>query len=410
VEDLVSRRKIRVLQLIDGFALAGAERVVLTLAANLDRKEFDVIPCALRRSGPLEEELRTAGINYRVLGLRRRSVLTGPLFISDLRRTIRALRKILGELSIDIVHTHLTESTLAGILAARHTRGLPVCATLHNILLHHQRGRLSPREWLMRTAINQVFSKADCLIAVSEEVSQAVRLHTKIPEERVLTIPNGIDSKRFHVTECKDALRKTLDLPTDRQIVVTVGRLTRQKGYPHLIAALGLMAPAERPLTLIIGDGSDRDQLDLLIRTNGLSNDVRLLGNRLEVPDFLGAADLFVLPSLWEGLPLALLEAAASGLPVVVTAVGGNTEVVKNGESGLLVQPGDEKGMAEAIASLLADPVTRGRMGKEARKRFDRRYGLASFIEAHERCYRRLLDRPPDEAGQREEAAQEVLR
>jgi len=402
------QRKIRILHLIDGFALGGAERVVLTLAANLDRGRFEVIPCALRCSGPLETELQAAGIDYRVLGLRRRSVLTGPLFLADLHLTIRKLRRVFAELSIDIVHTHLTESTLTGILAARNARDLRVCVTLHNVILHRQRGPRSLREWMMRVAINHVFSKADRLIAVSEEVTQALQLRTTIPQRKVLTIPNGIDSRRFRFGEDKNVLRRALGLPLDRKIIVMVGRLTRQKGYSHLINSMAMIEPAERPLALVLGDGADRDQLELLVRTKGLARDVRLLGNRSDVPDFLGAADLFVLSSLWEGLPLALLEAAASGLPVVVTAVGGNAEVIKHGESGLLVEPGDEKGMAQAISHLLADPAKRRQMGHEARKQFDRRYSLASFVEAHEHCYDSLLGRHADQTYPHEPATREA--
>jgi len=306
------------------------------------------------------------------------------------------------ELSIDIVHTHLTESTLAGILAARRSDWIKCCVTLHNTILHQQRGRFSPREWLMRAAIDRVFSQADCVIAVSETVRQSALQRTGIPEKRILTIPNAVEPGRFQFGGDKIALRSALHLPADRLIVVTVGRLTRQKGYPHLLQALALVPPDKRPLTLIAGDGPDRDQLEAMIKVNLLTKDVLLLGNRRDVPNLLAASDLFVLSSLWEGLPLVLLEAAASGLPAVVTDVGGNAEVVKDGESGLLVLPGDEKGLATAISSLLADPAKRSRMGGEARRQYDRHYNLSSFISAHERCYESLVNqaamRPEEES------------
>jgi len=388
-------RKIRVLQLIDGFTVGGAERIVLMLAMHTNRERFQVIPCALHRSGPIEEELKAAGVEYRVLGIQRRSVLTGPPFLFDLRRILVALRKMLKELSIDIVHAHLTQSTLMGILAARRVATPRVCATVHNIVIHNQRGRLSPREWLMRNAINRVFSRADRIIAVSEEVAQAVKLGTRIPRERIVTIPNGIDAERYRFNGDRRILRRELDLPTDRLMALTVGRLTRQKGYPHLLTALSLIPFEKRPLTLIAGDGPDRPALEEKAKTLKIADDVRFLGNRHDIPDLLGAADVFVLSSLWEGLPLALLEAMASGLPAVVTAVGGNTEAVMDGESGVLVPPADEKALAKALSSLLGDALKLEQMGRAAREQFDYRFSLQSFVEAHERLYEEMLSGRP---------------
>src|SRR6266540_87733 len=112
-------RKIRILHLIDSFGIGGAERAVLMLAMHTNRERFEVIPCALRQAGPLVDDLRAAGIEYRVLGIPRRSILTGPLFVANFRRTLGALVDILREHSIDIVHAHMTESTLLSALAAR---------------------------------------------------------------------------------------------------------------------------------------------------------------------------------------------------------------------------------------------------------------------------------------------------
>jgi glycosyltransferase involved in cell wall biosynthesis len=122
-----------------------------------------------------------------------------------------------------------------------------------------------------------------------------------------------------------------------------------------------------------------------------LAEDIRFLGNRRDVPALLAAADLFVLPSLWEGLPLVLLEAMAAGLPAVVTAVGGNPEVVENGVSGVLVPAGDEQALAAAMLSLLNNPLRRQQMGQAARERFDRYFSLRRFIEAHENLYEQML-------------------
>jgi len=247
----------------------------------------------------------------------------------------------------------------------------------------------------MHTGIRATFSRADRLVAVSEEVADAVQLYTGIARERITTIPNGIDPDQFRFRENQYELRQKLSLPTNRPLVVSVGRLTQQKGYPHLLAALTLIPLEERPLTLIVGDGPDRNDLESKVIALKLDRDVRFLGNRPDVPALLAAADLFVLSSLWEGLPLALLEAMAARLPVVVTAVGGNSKVVENGVSGLLVPPADEHALTESLCRLLREPLQRQQMGQAAHKQFDHYYGLQRFIAAHESLYEEMLTERP---------------
>jgi glycosyltransferase involved in cell wall biosynthesis len=385
------QRKIRVLQLVENLGVGGAERLVLMLAMNSDPKRFEVIPCAIQESGPLADELKAAGIPHRTLGMSRHSVLTGPLFIADLRRILAVLADTLRDLSIDIVHAHLTESTLLGIVAARQA-GIPrVCTTVHNIIFSSERSRLSPREWLLRIAINQMFSRADRVIAVSDGVSKALRQNTKIPPERILTIPNGVEAHGFRSRGDRDDLRQKLEIPADKLLAVTVGRLTKQKGYPYLLEGLALIPPKKRPLALIIGDGPDRNDLESKTKAMGLKQNIRFLGIRRDVSALLATADIFVLPSLWEGLPLVLIEAMAAGLPAVVTAVGGNPEVVKDNISGILIPPRDAQALARAVCSLLNDPSKRHRFGRAARERFESRFSMQRFIEAHERLYEDLL-------------------
>ena len=387
----MSQRKIRVLQLIHSFGLGGAERVVTMLAVNMDRQRFEVIPCAIESSGPFEEDLKTTGIPYRVLGSRRRSILTGPLFVADCQRLLVVLTELLKELSIDIVHTHLTQTSLLGIVAARRA-GVPrVCATVHSVVMSPRQGRWDPRVFLLHFAINKIFPQADRCIAVSQEVNRAIRLHTSIPSERILTIPNGVDLDQFHLQADRLTLRARLGLPADRLVAVTIGRLTRLKGHSYLQAAMASMPPEQRPLMLIVGDGPDRHELELRTTALELDRDIRFLGNRRDIPTLLAAADIFVLPSLWEGLPLVLLEAMAAGLPAVVTAVGGNPGVVENGISGMLVPPGDGDALATALSSLLNDPPQRERMGQAARQRVDRYFSAQKFVEAHEHLYEALF-------------------
>jgi glycosyltransferase involved in cell wall biosynthesis len=388
----MSHRKIRVLQLIDTFNIGGAEKIVLSLATKIDRDRFEVIPCALFRSGPLEEEMKAADVLYRIIGSPRKSILTGPFFIADLMRMIVGLTGIVRELSIDIIHAHLTNSTLVAVLATRGKNSPSLCATMHSVIFHKQRSRLSLRAWLMHAGVRSAFARISRIIAVSDKVAQAVQLYAGVTEQQIKTILNGVDPDLLRYREDRNTLRQGLNLPKDRPVLVSVGRLIRPKGYPHLLAAVASMPSEERPLTLIAGDGPDRRDLESQVASLKLEEDVRLLGNRGDVPALLAAADLFVLASLWEGLPLALLEAMAAGVPAVVTAVGDNSKLIQHGMSGLLVPPKDEFALAAAVRRmLLLNPLERKRMGRAAREHFDRHYSLRKFIEAHESLYEEMI-------------------
>ena len=277
------------------------------------------------------------------------------------------------------------------MLATRQRKSPVLCATVQNVIFDSQRGRLSPRAWLMRRAIRTAFSRAGRLIAVSTKVADAVQLYTGIPKERITTIPNGVNPARVLSADDRGRLRRALGLPGDRPVLVSVGRLTRQKGYPYLLNALASMRAEERPLALIAGDGPDRTDLEARIKHLRLEEDVWLLGNRQDIPDILAAADLFVLASLWEGLPLALLEAMAAGLPCAVTGVGGNLELIETGKSGILLPTANESALAGAIRCLLREPQERKRMGEAAREHFDRHYSLQRLIRAHESLYQKMF-------------------
>jgi len=392
------------MHLVNSLVVGGAERVVTMLATHADRSRFEVIPCAIRASGPLEEDLRAASIHYEILGIRRRSI-ANPMFLADVRRLLVEIVETARRFRVDIIHAHLTENTLLAVLAARRLEHLKVCATVHSVVFSPQRGPLSLRGWLKRTAIERIFCRADRIIAVSREVAQAVQATSKVPLERITTIPNGVEPNPYHTERDRFALRKSLNLPLNRPIVASVGRLIHLKGYQHLEAALALIPSERRPLALIIGDGPDRNQLEARAIALGLSEDIRFLGYRRDVPAVLAASDLFVLPSLWEGLPLALLEAMSAGLPVVATSVGGNAEVLEEGKSGLLVPPRNETALARAMSRLLENPLQGQAMGRMARRRFDQRFSLCTFVRSHECLYEKLLAKPSVQQGHDDERA-----
>jgi glycosyltransferase involved in cell wall biosynthesis len=185
--------------------------------------------------------------------------------------------------------------------------------------------------------------------------------------------------------------RLEVGLPLDSPVVTTVCRLTEQKGIPHLLrAAKALLPEFPEAVFVVIGDGPLKTRLEALAASLGLPSSLRFLGARDDVWDLLQASDLLVMPSLWEGLPVALLEACACGVPAVASGVGGIPEVVEHGVNGLLVPPGDEAALASAIASMLSSRERRLRMGREARRKVEERYSTDRIGRAIAGLYRDL--------------------
>jgi glycosyltransferase involved in cell wall biosynthesis len=181
------------------------------------------------------------------------------------------------------------------------------------------------------------------------------RLH--YPAGKIRVIPNAVDMRRFEGLPNRQSARRMLGLPAAGPVLTCVASLTPQKGHRYLVDAMrGVTAEREDALLLLAGDGSLRGELEAQVQGAGLAGAVRFLGTRSDIPQLLAATDVFVLPSLWEGLPVALAEAGAAGLPAVATAVDGSPEVVADGETGLLIAPHDEAALTEAMLELLRDP------------------------------------------------------
>ena len=184
--------------------------------------------------------------------------------------------------------------------------------------------------------------------------------------------------------------RRTLGFTEDEILYTVVGTLKEQKGHRYLVEAVApLIARTPQLHILIVGDGALRGSLETQVRAAGIEGNVHFLGNRSDVPAILSASDVFVLPSLWEGLPMALIEAMASGLPVIATLVSGSQQVVEQGRSGILVPPGEVAPLRQAIEDLLADPEWARLLGKAARQRVEEAYSARRQAEEHLSLYRR---------------------
>ena len=389
-------KPVRVLQVVSDLGVGGGQEVVATLTRSLIAVDCIPVVVALR-DGPLRADLERAGITVEVLRGRTQSLVALPAALAELRRVRRDFAAIVARHRPEVIQTHLLRALDFLVLTLRAERGVRrVFWTFHNARLDLRADQLSGHVWLLgpkRLAYRVLYFAAgrtvDGFIAVSDDVGAAVRRQFHPPPGRVVTIPNGVDTERYGQPIDRAAVRERVGIPGDARVLIVVAKLMKQKGHEFLLRALPSLFERFPDLhVLLVGDGPLRSRLtDDIAQLPGAAR-VHLAGNRRDVGDLLAASDLFVLPSLWEGLPMALLEAMATGLPAVVTDVSGSGQVVVDGESGLVVPPGDVERLCAAIGLMLDDPDRAKRMGIAGRRRVDRFFSARVQAARHAALYR----------------------
>lgn len=379
-------RKIRVLEMVDRPFLGGGQITVLNLARNLDRDKFDVLVCSAG-DGPLVEELRKAGVRH----------LPAPLSKSLRPAGRRAVCDILRGQSIDILHTHGGVAGFQGRMAGRRAGTPVVVHTIHGIHYLHYRNPLLRRAFLILERRMSRFS--DAVVVVSQaDLDKALALKLA-PPDKLKLIRNGVEPATSPGAEELSRLRAELGLGAG-PVVGAVSRLHRQKGILYLLRSAPLVC-ARFPTVkfLVAGGGPLRDSLMREVRKKGLEKTFFLLGERQDARRIMALFDVFALPSLWEGLPYVLVEAADLGKPIVASAIDGVREVMEDGRNGILVQPRDPRGMAEAIIRLLDDHNLASRLGRRAKEDIPPGFSISGMIKETEGFYLDLFRRSPKGSG-----------
>jgi len=376
------RERIRILEIVDKPFMGGGQIHLLSLAQGLDRDKFDVYVCP-QEGGALADELRTQGIKHVPIPFQKRRW----------RQNVREIASVLEEHDIEIIHTHGGVAGLYGRWAARKCRTPVIVHTLHGIHYLHYRNSLLKRIYIF---LERYFSRfTDALVFVSDEDKKAGQNYKLSSEERMVVLKNGID---FSVYRGMDELErqakiKELSLEGFQPIVGCVARLHRQKGLIYLVRAaekISQVFPGGR--ILIVGSGPLKKKLEDEARRLGLENQVWFMGERRDIPQLLSVFDVFVLSSLWEGLPYALMEAAALAKPVVATDVDGVREIVTSGETGLLVPLKSPQGLAQAVITLLQDRDYASNLGRNLKQEVTSRYTLSKMLAEMESLYLRLYE------------------
>lgn len=367
---VAARRRINVCQVVHGLPIGGAEVLVSRIVRRLEDRCRFVIAC-LDQVGELGESLAADGVS--VLNLRRR-----PGFDW---RCVRRLRRLCEEERIEVIHAHQYTPFAYAVAMRAFGRRPPVLFTEH--------GRFYPDyPSLKRKIFNRLLpDKRDRFVAVGEAVRQALIKNEGLPARRVEVVYNGIDLTAYErATSAREQIRHQLGLAPDAFVVLQVARLDTIKDHKTAIRAIAAARPKCPQLKLlIVGDGPERARIKDEIASAGLDEHIMMLGTRTDVPRLLAAADAFLLTSLSEGIPVTIIEAMAAELPVVATNVGGISELISDGQTGLLRAAGDSTGLAEALRSLADDEGFRHRLTTAARRQAFTRFSEAEMIDDYGR-------------------------
>ena len=362
---------MHIIQIIDLLKFGGAQKLLITFAAECRVRQIDltIISVSHKNEPRIIDELKA-------LGAQVHSIPTlGILF--DLKRFWQ-LVKLLRREPADIIHTHLTISNVIGTLAGKIV-GVPTVASLHNVSIEKP-----PKGWIPIQI--RFWLEAYLLRYMAQEIIAVGYIVADTHQERfsgkpITVIPNAVDSASPLGADERTKLRSEVADDPNRPLLISVGRLVTQKGYSDMLTAMASLRQTHPSAMLAIaGNGSKWAELTAKINELDLNDNVRLLGFRDDVPHLLAASDIFVSSSLWEGLPVAVLEAMAAGLPIVATSVGDVPKVVVK-DTGLVIPPKKPDMLAAAVGSLLDDPERIECLGAAAKAHVNRHYSAQAWVD-----------------------------
>ncbi|MSR65684.1 MAG: glycosyltransferase [Verrucomicrobiae bacterium] len=358
----------RVLHFITELEIGGAERLLVSILPRLDRTKFE--PSVVYLHGDdLRPELERAGIRVTRINSK------GKFDVAAFSQCVQLLR----DEKSDILHTHLIQADLLGFFAARRARVPAIISTKHNTNYFHSHALWLPR---VDAFVNRRVTR---IIAVSAAVKKHYIEQQQLPAEKIEVIRNGIDLGRFRNAQPID--KTTLGLKPADKLVVCVASLKVKKGHSVLLQAWPHVVAKHRNACLaLVGDGPLRDELKRAASPLPFDGTVHFLGNRSDVPAILAAADVFVLPSLWEGFGIAVVEAMAAGVPVVASRVDGVCEIIRDRQDGVLVPPSEPDKLAQAIVELLSDGEWAKQLVDSAHKRAEE-FSIQATVERLQALY-----------------------
>jgi len=366
------KRKKRVMIITHDVALGGLQQVIVNICNSMNRELFAPSVLCLRALGDYLPEFDALEIKVRLIPQK-----NGTDYFSFLK-----VAKILKEENIDVIHTHNTQPFMDGVIGA-------VLAGVKTIV-HTDHARSFPdkkrymfAEWFLSHFVYKV-------VAVSEHTAFNLQKYEKIPRGKIEIIYNGINRNIQNVTIDKSKKRAELGIENSGPIIGLGVRLSEQKGITYLLSAMPGIIRVFPDITLVIaGKGPLEAKLKEQTVALGIGPHVLFVGMRLDIPEVIKLFDCYVLPSLWEGLPMVLLEAMAVGCPIVATDVGGVSSIIKSGENGILAKPGNTQELADGIIKTLSNDAFRAECIKNNMRIFNEKFDAAVMTRAYEKLYLR---------------------
>ena len=390
----MAKPKIKLAHVITRFVCGGAENVVVSLAAALDREKYQIVIVTGELSDSekgLEAVLNKNNIELITI----RQMVRRVSIARDILATLR-LYFLIRNKGIDIIHTHTSKAGALGRMAAFLAKVPAIVHSPHGNIFE-PKGNIpgvsdNPAARAFFLFIERLLAKfTDKIIALSDnERRQYIALKIAQPDKFV-TIYDGIDYEKF-LRGTTNLKKEDFGFHGDDPVIGCIGRLDPEKGQVYLIqSAEALLKECPRLKFLIVGEGSCRSQLEAYAAELGIRDALRFLGLRKDVSQLLSVMDIFVLPSLYEGLGIAVLEAMARSLPVIASRVGGVPEIIDDGVTGILVAPEDSRAIAEAVRLLLGNREKAHTLGVNACERVNKNFGINLMVEKIEKLYNTLL-------------------
>jgi glycosyltransferase involved in cell wall biosynthesis len=380
--------KIHLLHLVEGLGMGGAEVLLIQYIKSLGMRDYKHFVYGFGRGGPMKEKIEALGVNV-YMGKRRAHIKQPIRFITHLLSLLRDLMTFIKSNRIQLIQSHLSHANKLAVLVGK-LAGVPAFPTIHNTMeFVDRRSRWDFRVYINKAVDWFIFPMADQILAVSQEIKEIVHQKFRVKNSKIMVLKNGIvfdDSLSIPVN-----LEKEFSISNNTLKILAVGRLSYQKAMEVIVkAAAELVKHGLRNLlVMIVGEGEERIRLKNLIRDLDVENNVKLLGIRHDVIELMRASDMFLMPSRYEGLSIAMIEAMACGLPIIASDAPGLKTYITHGENGLLFPIEDHKAMAKCILQLSEDGNIRETLSLGARESFEKEYNMRKNIKSLDMFFRK---------------------
>ncbi|MCX6779059.1 MAG: glycosyltransferase [Candidatus Magasanikbacteria bacterium] len=365
-------KKIKILFVANALEVGGAEKFLLDLLKHLDRSVFEPSLATVIGGGSLLKDFQSLNLPLYIHGIKRVRYLGGVVQFWQLYKLMKQLRP-------DIVHTQLFAADLWGRLAAW-AAGVPIIITTEQNVNIDQ-------SWLRETLKMWTYRLTTQVVAISTAVKNYAIKRYCLPADKIIIIPNDVDlaalEKRFASAPPK---------PTDKKIIINTGRLVPQKGQKYLLEAFALLPQKNNYELWLAGNGPLKKELETQAQKLGITSQVKFLGTRHDVPELLAQAHLFAFSSIFEGLGIAVLEAAAAKLPIVASKIDGILDIIKDGESGLLVEPKNPVVLAKAMEELLNNEEKAKLMAMKAYENIKNNFDISVVVKKYEDLFKKIYE------------------